>query len=440
MRRLMAVLGILLLSGVAFAEAGKDVYTLPELIDLALKNNPKIAAAGRDIEAERYAIEMAKGEKMPKVDLKGGVTRYRYDTAITPISGSPLAGTPFPEFDNTIYDAGVSLSLPLYMGGRLERGVTIAERRKGIAEDTFQMSRQELIYNVTAVYFNILQLENLSEVNEAAVRQLEAHKKNIELFLQAGTVPRVDLLKTEVELAHARQDAITVRNSVESAHEFLKALMGIEDPDARIGISREAVREERYPKIVEEGISRALVHRPDYTAVLKKVKVAEESARLVEGKALPAVSLSGEYIERSGDDLDFKENWNLGLRLSVPIFEGGIIRAEAGRERMRIDRVRDEERALRLEIGREVKNAYLNIENARKRKDVSEKALEAARETLRIEALRFETGAGTSTDVIDAQTALLRSETDYQQAIYDESLAVASLRRAMGEYIVAGGR
>lgn len=122
MRRLMAVLGILLLSGAAFTEAGKDVYTLPELIDLALKNNPKIAAAGRDVEAERYAIEMAKGEKMPKVDLKGGVTRYRYDTAITPISGSLLAGTPFPEFDNTIYDAGVSLSLPLYMGVGLREG------------------------------------------------------------------------------------------------------------------------------------------------------------------------------------------------------------------------------------------------------------------------------------------------------------------------------
>lgn len=433
MRRLMMVLGILSLSGAAFAEVGKDVYTIPELIEYALRNNPGLTAAGMDIDAERYRIEMAKGEKMPKVDFRGGVTRYRYDTPITPISGSPLAGSPFPEFDNNIYDAGVSVTIPLYMGGRLERGVTISEIKKAVAEDAFQMSRQELIYNVTAVSYKVLQLERLLEVSEAAVKQLEAHRKNAELFLQAGTVPRVELLRAEVELAHAGQNAVNVGNSLESTYEMLKTLMGVEDPDTRFVIMHETEQEDKYPVIVEEGISRALVHRPDYLSVLKKKKMAEETVRLTEGKGLPSVYMSGEYSERSGDDIEFKENWNLGLRLSVPIFEGGIIRAEAKRERMRIDRAKEEERSVKLQIMREVKDSYLNIENAQKRKDVSEKALEAARETLRIEVLRFETGAGTSTEVIDAQTGLLRAETEYQQAVFDKKTAIAALRRAMGE-------
>jgi outer membrane protein len=64
---------------------------------------------------------------------------------------------------------------------------------------------------------------------------------------------------------------------------------------------------------------------------------------------------------------------------------------------------------------------------------VSDKAIETARENLRIERLKYETGAGTSTDVIDAQTALLRAETDYHQAVYDKNIAIASLKRAIGE-------
>lgn len=64
---------------------------------------------------------------MPRLDFNGGATRYRYASPITPISGSPLEGADFPKFDKSIYDFGVSFTLPIYRGGRLDAGVTIAE-------------------------------------------------------------------------------------------------------------------------------------------------------------------------------------------------------------------------------------------------------------------------------------------------------------------------
>lgn len=123
------------------------------------------------------------------------------------------------------------------------------------------------------------------------------------------------------------------------------------------------------------------------------------------------------------------------MRLSVPIFDGGLIRSEISKEKKEMEKVREEERALRLDIIREIKDSYLNIENAGERIGVSQKAVEEAKENLRIEVLRYETGSGTSTDVIDSQTMLLRAETDYLQAIYDKNIAIASLRRAISEDI-----
>lgn len=435
MKRVLIFAVFLFFSNEAGAGGSKGGYNLAELIQFTLNNNPGITAAASDISGAGYGIEMAKGEMRPKIDFRGGVTEYRYAVPITPITGSPLAGSPFPEFDNTIYDAGVSLTLPLYVGGRLDRGLTIARIKKEIAEDRFLMSKQELIYNVTAVYYKIAQLEKLLELREAAVKQLESHKRNAELFLEAGTIPRVELLKVETELAHTRQSVISVKNSMESTYEILKVLMGMDDLDARPSIIYAPQPDYKYPVVAEESVTVALSQRPDYRVASRRVNMASESVRLVNGKWLPSVFLSGDYSERSGDRLEFKDNWSLGLRLSVPLFEGGIIKAEEGRERMQVDKAREEERAVRMEITREVKEAYLNIDSATKRIEVAKVALDAARESMRIENLKYENGSGTSTDVIDAQTLLLRAETDYQQAVYDKEIAVASLRRSMGEDI-----
>ena len=104
-----------------------------------------------------------------------------------------------------------------------------------------------------------------------------------------------------------------------------------------------------------------------------------------------------------------------------------------GRARAEALKAREEERALRLDISREVRDAYLSIENAAKRIEVAEKAIASAKESARIEQIRYKAGAGTSTDVIAAQTALLRAETDYYLALYDKAIARALLRKAAGE-------
>lgn len=420
------------LSAAAFAETEAGPFTLSQAIEFSLGRNPAIRSARKDVEIGRYRTDAARAGKMPKLDLNGGVTRYRYPAPVTPISGSPLEGAGFPRFDNTLYDAGVVFTLPLYKGGRLDREVAIAEIRRTIAEDMVDLSRQELIYNITSVYYKIYELEKLLQANEASAARLEAHRKNVELFLRAGTVPRIELLKTDAELAHARQAVLLTRNNLESTYELLKEYMGIEQPGGRISLVHEPALNDGHPGL-DESVSRALSQRPDYKAAIKELKVAEERVKRAAGKRLPFVYLGGEYSGKSGERLDFRENWNLGLRLTVPLFDGGTITSEVNSERKEMEKRIEDERSLRLAIIREIKDSHLNIKNARERIDVSQTAIESARETLRVERLKYETGKGTSTDVIDAQTALLRAETDHYQALYDKDVAVAALQKAMGE-------
>ncbi len=409
-------------------------YSLGSVIRYALKHNPGVRIAGRNIESETYGVDSARADMMPKVDFTGGVTRYRWDMPLTPIVITlPLnQGTEIPEFKRTIWDTGVSFRLPLFRGGRLVRGLHVAEMKKAVAEDRLRMTKQDLVYNLSSVYYKIAQLERLFIASDSAVRQLESHKKNVELFLKTGTAPRLDLLKTEVELSHAKESLLLVTNNRASSFELLKNLMGMDDMAAHISIAPEKDRDQPYPSL-EESLNKGFSQRPDFKAAEKKLKMGEQRLKIARGKRLPDIYATGQYWGQAGNEFAFKENYYMGLKFSVPLFDGGLITSEIDKERVELEKAKEEERSIRLSITREVRDAHLTIANAKERIIVTERAMESARENLRVELLKYDTGAGTSTDVIDAQTALLRAEADACQALFDKETAIAYLRKAIGD-------
>lgn len=421
-----------LLCSFSLAANASAPLDLRSVIEYALKHNPNLLISLKNIQSEKYGIDAAKADRWPKVDFGTGATRYKYPEPLTPIVITlPLQNLVLPDFAQTIYDVGASFRLPLYQGGRIVRNIRIAQTRKAVAEDNYAAGEQDLVYNLTSVYYKILQLQKLLVSMRASVTQLESHERDVAEFLRVGTAPRLDLLKTEVELAHARQNVIEVKNNLDSTFDLLKNLMGIDDSDLALSIIDEPFSQES-PPTEEEAVNEALSIRPDFKAVAKRKRIAEERIKLAWGRHLPEVYGSGQYIERAGEATTLKEDWSIGLRLTVPIFDGGLIRADVDSARVELEKVRQEERALSQSIVREVKDALLAVANASERVTVTEKALESATEALRVERLKYETGAGTSTDVIDAQTALLRAETDYYQAEYDRETGFASLRKATG--------
>jgi outer membrane protein len=409
-------------------------YDLASIIGYALKNNPGLRIAEKDVVSEQYGIDAAKADRIPRIDLGGGITRFRYDTPLTPaVIVPPIgAGTEFPVYRRTIWDTGVSFKLPLFKGGRLYRAVHVAEIKRALAQDVYRINRQELVYNLTSVYYKIVQLEQLLLASDQAVRQLESHKKNAELYLKTGTVAKLDLLKTDVELSHSMENRLLVKNNLAGAYELLRALMGMDNVDTEFSVVPEHAMDESYPAL-EGSIRKAFVQRPDYQAIAKKRLIYEERVKIAEGKRFPDIYAAGEYVAKAGNDTSFRENWYYGLRFTIPVFDGGLIRAEINKEKAAMEKIKEEERALKLLINREVKDTYLNIDNARERIEVTRKAIDSAQENVRIELLKYDTGAGKSTDVIDAQIDLLRAEIDHYQALFDRETALAFLKKAVGE-------
>ncbi len=419
-----------------YAMAGQERpdgrFDLSSLIQYAIQHNPALKIAEQNIHIEDQGVKAAEADRLPRIDVTGGYTRYRYANPLTPIviESLPLLPSDVPDFEKNVYDGFATFSVPLFKGGRLVRGVAIAELKRSMARDYHTRNLHELIYNVTAVHYKLAQLDEILRAFEAQEKGLEAHRRDVEFLLKAGTVPKLDLLKAETELAGTAERRIQTRNNIGSARELLKSIIGMDDPgELQISFDNQPAALEQVPR---GDLARALANRPDYKAAVNKVKMSEERVASARGKRLPDIYASGDYGGRSGDRFAFRENWTLGIRLMLPVFDFGRISSEVERERYYLMNAKEEERALRLAIAREIKDAQTAIANAEERITVSGKAIASAYEQARIEGLRYRAQDNTSTDVINAQAALVRSRSDHSQALYDRHIAVASLMKAMG--------
>jgi outer membrane protein TolC len=118
--------------------------------------------------------------------------------------------------------------------------------------------------------------------------------------------------------------------------------------------------------------------------------------------------------------------------LDLPIFEGGRIEARVRQERARLSAEQERLRRLELQIRLDVETAILNIGSSAQRVEATGKAIDQAEESLRIEREKYDLGRGSITDVLDAQSALLDSQTNYYLALADYSTASAQLKLAVG--------
>ena len=118
--------------------------------------------------------------------------------------------------------------------------------------------------------------------------------------------------------------------------------------------------------------------------------------------------------------------------LTLPLFEGGRITAKVKEEWAALAAAQERLRKLNLQVRQEVEIAVLDVRSSSERVKATEKAVEQARESLRIETLKYSLGSGSITDVLDAQSALLQTETTYYRALSDFRTAIARLKLAVG--------
>jgi len=410
--------------------------TLPAAIETALANNPEVSASGFDAEAAKARKDSALGALFPRISTEGGYTHYLDDQRLVPARYNGEPGV----FGDDIYSADAVIRMTLFAGGRLINEMRAADLLRQSAERRTNRTREELVFNVTSVFYGILAQERLVSSLIFSKSALEAHLKRVKDLIDAQKAARVDQLRTEVRLSDITQKLVRERNAMTVQRRVLGNFMGMENTSTTLPLAGtlENALSELIP--LEDHLSSAFERRPDYQAARKELEAQARRVDVARAGHSPIVSLFGSYGGRwaanpTDNDAGLDESEDVGrvgLNVELPIFEGGRIQARIREEHAKLAAAQERLRKLELQIRLDVETAQLNMTSAFERVQTTEKAIEQARESLRIEREKYELGKGAIMDVLDAQSALLDAETNYYRALADFNVARAQLQLATG--------
>ncbi len=411
--------------------------SLADAINLALERNPAVLRAQKDLQATEGVAIQTRAIALPGVGINGSYGAVqRTDVDIIQAPGFTF-GTP------QNWSTQLKLVQSLYEGGRMLSALRVARLTKQQAVLNYQTVLANTVLDVQVAYDDVLLAAQEITVQEASVELLTRELSDTQRRYEAGTVPRFNVLRAEVELANARPRLIRARNSFRIGKNNLANLLGFNVPresfeDIPLTLSGK-LEAEPYELALPRAVSEALEKRTELGALHKARALRKED--IVNAKAGYKPVLQG-YVgyevqnsKITSDPSTELHGWIGGAQLSWSLFDGlrtqgRIKEATANLERADVD-LEDAERRIELEV----RTAYSNFIEAREVLESQRKVLEEAEEALRLARARSEAGTGTQLDVLSAQTALTEARTTQIQALHDYATARARLQRATGESI-----
>lgn len=410
--------------------------SLPKVIEIALANNHDLAAAAWEVTAAKARRTIVAGERLPNLGLVGGYNHHLDEQRLLPIRqpGAPSI------LSRDIFSGDIVLSLPIFTGGRLQNQINAAELLQLAAEHRLNRSKEELVFNVTSVFYNIIAQQRVIESLEFAEQTLKEHLKRIEALLAAQKVAKVDKLRTEVRLANIKQQLLREKNILTIQCRILATLLGVEsqiNPEQLLG---DLILEQEWSApSLDKALTTAWSERDDYLATQSALKAQACNISVVKARHWPNLAIQSSYGERwavgktTGEGKETDDIGRIGFAIDLPIFEGGRVNARIQEQQALYSSSVEKFEKLKLQIKLEVETALLNINSTQERIEAVQTAVEQAQEGLRIEREKYDQGKGAIVDVLDAQSALLEAQTNYFRALAEFHIALAQLKLATGK-------
>jgi len=435
------MLGWLLLAPVfESAQADNGSYNLRQTIEAALEANLELKRSKDEIDAATANKNARTTEFLPTLNARYGYIRR--DGPTKQALGVPGVGVTDvlinPEDE---YNFVTSFSQPIFTGFALYNRYKIADLGLDVAEYAERLTRQNVILDAKNAYYSILKAQKLLDVADETVKLISAQKDVAENMYQVGMSPLNDLLQIQVQLANANQSQISAQNNLDIAKSQFNTLLlrPVTSPVSVVDILDYAPLE--YD--IDYCLALAEELRLEIEVADLEVQIAEKDYKLTQRDFFPTVNLTGTWTHRGTDwDVDGglgisdKEFWDIRATATWDFWRWGRTRYGVKEKLSRLSQAKLRKQEVLVNIDLEVKQAYLKTQEAQNNILAIEKAIEQAKENLRITEERYKEQVSTTTDVLVAQTLFTETMTKYYNALYDFKIAKAFLYRALGQEIL----
>jgi outer membrane protein TolC len=413
--------------------------TRDQCLDLALTWNASLLKGRQDIRESHGIALQQSSARLPRVGATGVYNKID-EGKIEKVAFAPgTAPVAFANDQN--WNATITASQPLFAGGKLRSAARASKLTKEAALANYQTLVATTLLDVRVAYDDVLLASEQIAVQEASIKLLEQELADTRRRFDAGTVPRFNVLRAEVELANSKPRLIRARNALRIGRNNLAVLLGFNVPrgaDQDIPLQT-ADKLAAVPSDVglQDALGKAIAQRPELVALRTAGKLRDEEVIQARAEYFPELSAVAGYGWQSKNfnrDLSSPlDGWNVGAQLSWNFWDAGLTKGkvEAAKARRSKAQIDIDDTARRIEL--EVRTAHSNLIEAREVLESQSKVIEQAEEALRLSVARSDAGTGTQLDVLSAQTALTEARNTYSVALRDFSVARARLDRSMGD-------
>ncbi|SDC42124.1 TolC family protein [Halanaerobium congolense] len=378
---------------------------LEEAVKLLIEENRTLKNARQDIDNAEKDEELAVRSYFPTLDLQSSYTKFDEGQQL------PLGG--YGSDEN--YSTSISLTQPIWMGGKVSMQKEIAAYGLEIARTEYEKTVEDQIFSLIQAYYGVLQAEGMVEIRQEALDIVNEHLRVVKNNLEAGIAIRRDLLQSQIEQRNAEEELTAARNNLKIARRRLAQLLNYEAQ-----YSVEKPKTEFDFSLDQDQLFKTAVENDPQLMILELNKEIVKLNQKLEGQYYrPNVSLNGSY-DWQGEEFMDEKSWSMTLGVNVPLYDGGKGGINADKQENELQKLANNRQDLLENLNIEVEDSILTVKENAEKIDLEILSLENAAENLEIANKSYEAGVASNTDVIDAQStynqakiSLLQSEYEY---------------------------
>jgi outer membrane protein len=413
---------VLLLSTAALVNA--EIYSLDKCIEIAVQRNASIVAAKNNFEASKFYVYNSYGRLLPSVSITTSQSEYW-----EPQYGKSQSASGGITFRESFGGFGLANYADI-KGQRAQRNSNYYG---------YVGTRQTIILAVKDAYYNLIKTAMLVDVANDAVKRGDEQLKVAQSRYDLGSAALTDVLKAKVLRSNAKLDLITAQNNYKLAKANLNSVMGID-------ISQEFDVNQDLPAnsveiTYDQALNQALTDNASYKKSSYDMAVAKSELCAAKTNFLPDLSFTVNYGTGANKYFNLFNNdymapnatRSVGFSVSYNLFNnlGDVASLVAAKKGMNTAKVKYENS--RNDVTLEVKQAFLDVQQNKEKITLNDESVAAAQEDLNIVREKYNLGAATIIEVLDAEVSFKTAQTNKVQALFDYNLAISRLEKAMGK-------
>jgi outer membrane protein len=408
-------------------DVAPTLLTRQEAEKIALANNPRIQISQLVVKVQHQVVRERRADQLP--ELNGNLTAAAANDGSRLSSGSLTASTLLEHAG-----MGVQLSQLVTDFGRTPTLIASAKLQEKARLADAEASRQDIVLATDRVFFAVIEAQETLKVAAQTVSARQSLTDQVSALTSSKLKSDLDLSFAQVNLSQAKLLQLDAKNNLDAAMAALDAVQGYER-HMNFQLVDEIDSLPALPPDADALIEQAIQNRPDLQSLKFNEEAARKFSKAQHEQLLPTISALGVVGETPlGSSQYFTTNWYgaVGGNVRIPIFNGFRFSAQAAEAVLQAQAASDRTRALREQVVRDVKTAWLNANTALQRVTVTAELLKEANTALDLAKTRYELGLSSIVELSQAELQQTEAAISNANARSQYDFAISAINFEMG--------